>query len=96
MQRYVLFTGMLLIAASAGAQGAENERDSLQDAHPACRERHSNIPQEHCVIRDRLSPSQHARRYGGAVVLIEPALSATVGLPQAANETSEPAPTTPR
>jgi hypothetical protein len=93
MQGYVLFTGILLIAASAGALGAENERDSLQDAYPACRERHSNIPQEHCVIRDRLPPSQHARRYGSAVVLIEPALSAS---PQPANETSEPAPATPR
>lgn len=94
MQGYV-FTGMLLIAASAGALGAENERDSLQDARPACRERHSNIPQERCVIRDRLPPSQHARRYGGAVVLIEPALSTAIG-PQAANEVSDPARATPR
>jgi hypothetical protein len=76
MEGYARFAGMLLIAASASAWGAENERDSLQDAHPACRERHANIPQERCVIRDRLPPSQHARRYGGAVVLIEPALSA--------------------
>ncbi|MGQ0751623.1 MAG: hypothetical protein ACT4PS_13905 [Betaproteobacteria bacterium] len=95
MQGYVRFTGVLLIAASAGVSGAENERGSLQDAHPACRERHSNIPQEHCVIRDRLPPSQHARRFGGAVVLIEPALSAPVEQ-QATNEANRAPPAPPR
>ena len=95
MQAYVRVVGALIVIASAGAWGAENERGSLQDAHPACRERHSNVPEEHCVIRDRLPPSQYARRYGGAVVLIEPSLLAPLDR-QATNGANETAPAAPR
>ncbi|MGQ0524327.1 MAG: hypothetical protein ACT4P8_11800 [Betaproteobacteria bacterium] len=75
MRGYAYSAGMLLFALAAGAWAADAERVSIQDINPACRDRHSSVPPEHCVIQDRLPPSQHARRFGGAVVLIEPALS---------------------
>ena len=75
MQGYVHVAGALLLAASASAWAiADAESVSIQDVTPACKERHLNIPEDQCVIQDRLPPSQYARRFGGAVVLIEPAL----------------------
>lgn len=88
MQGYAHSTGVLLIALAAGAWAADAERVSIQDTNPACRERHSSVPPEHCVIQDRLPPAQHARRFGSAVVLIEPALSVS-SEPRAENAAAE-------
>lgn len=85
MRGYAQIAGVLLFALAAGAWAADAERVSIQDINPACRDRHSGVPPEHCVIQDRLPPSQHARRFGGAVVLIEPALSLS-SEPRADNE----------
>ena len=85
MRGYAHSVGVLLFALASGAWAADAERVSIQDINPACRDRHSGVPPEHCVIQDRLPPSQHARRFGGAVVLIEPALSLS-SEPRADNE----------
>lgn len=75
MQGYVGVAGALLLAVSASAWAvADAESVSIQDINPACKERHANLPEDQCVIQDRLPPSQYARRFGGAVVLIEPVL----------------------
>ncbi|HET9663193.1 MAG TPA: hypothetical protein VFP00_03120 [Burkholderiales bacterium] len=78
MQAHVHVAGALLLAAAASAWAvADGESVSIQDVNPACKERHSNVPEDQCVIQDRLPASQYARRFGGAVVLIDPALPLT-------------------
>jgi hypothetical protein len=89
MQGYVRLAGMLMLAAPTSSWAvADAASVSIQDLNPACKERHANIPPEQCVIQNRLSPSEHARRYGGAVILIDPRLSASTPLQPSAPETA--------
>jgi hypothetical protein len=73
MRRVPQITGWLTLAVSAGALAvAEPESVSLQDLKPECKERHSTVAPEQCMIEDRLPPRQYARPFGEAVMVIVP------------------------
>ena len=89
MQGYVRLAGVLMLAAWTSAWAVANaESVSIQDINPACKERHTNIPPEQCVIQDRLPPSEYARRYGAAVILMDPGPSASTPLRPPAPDTA--------
>lgn len=71
MRRYQVLAGMLL-SGIAGAAAVDPESLSIQDLRPECRERHPSVPPERCMIDDRLSAQEYAKRFGGAVIVIEP------------------------
>jgi hypothetical protein len=87
MRRVARITGWLTLAVSAGALAvAEPESVSLQDLKPECKERHSTVAPEQCMIEARLPPRQYARRFGEAVMVIVPTA------PAASERQTAPAP----
>lgn len=66
-----LLPGLLMTFAAASAWAvAEPESVSLQDLKPECRERHSTIPPEQCMIQDGVLVRQYVRRFNEPVLVM--------------------------
>lgn len=88
MKRGVLSSGLLLIVSTGALAVAEPESVSLQDLKPECKERHTTLAPEQCMIQDGVILRQYARRFTEPILIMPPP-------PPATTERQSPAPAAP-